>query len=165
MFDLEIRQKGFDKTIKTFRQYPQIAEQENRKAMNRVTKLVEQVAGHNAPSDIGFLRSKIHGEVRSSGPGSVVGVVGSYARHGMPVEKGASAHWPNIQNLALWVLRKLRVGRGQLQQVTFLVARAISRRGTPAQPYLAPAAEDHQEEINGFFQRALANIVRRLGGG
>jgi len=162
MLGFEVKTKGFDQQIQNLKGYNQVAIQENRKAMNQAVKLVERVGKINAPVNFGVLRAKIHGEVRQAGPGMVIGVIGSYAEHGAPVEKGSDPHWPNIPSLALWVQRKLRVARKDVQNVTFLVARAISRRGTKAQPYLEPAFEDSQDEIKGFFQQALENIVKRL---
>lgn len=162
MLDFEVTVKGFDETIQGLKGYDQVAAQENRKAMNQTVKLVERVGKINAPVNFGVLRAKIHGEVREAGPGMVIGVVGSYAEHGAPVEKGTDPHWPNLKSLGLWVQRKLRVASKDVQNVTFLIARAISRRGTKAQPYLEPAIEDSQDEIKGFFQQALERIVERL---
>ena len=88
MFDLELHEKGFDRALQNLAGYDQVATQENRKAMSQAVKLVERVAKEEAPYNFGVLRAAIHGEVRGAGPGAVVGVVGSYAKHGMPVKKG-----------------------------------------------------------------------------
>lgn len=163
MFDLDIKGKGFNSALQNLANYDQIATQENRKAMNKSVQLVGRLAKKEAPvGAVGELRAKIHGEVRHAGPGQVVGVVGSYAPHGQVVEEGADPFWPNIAGLALWVLRKLRVNRKQLQSVTYLVARAISRSGLKAQPYLETGFKEAKEKIQGYFETALEKIVRRL---
>lgn len=163
MFILELVNKGFNKAIQSLSNYDKVATQENRRAMQKSVMLVTRVAKINAPvGAVGELRSKIHGEVREAGPGGVVGVLGGYAKHSAAVEKGAEPHWPNIRGLAMWVLRKLRTGQKDLERTTFLIARAISKRGTRAQPHMEPALDESKDKINGFFQRALDNIVRRL---
>ncbi len=164
MFDIEIKTKGFDRALQSLAAYDAIATQENQKAMNKTVKLVDRYSKKAAPvGAVGELRAKIHGEVRHVAAGEVVGVVGSYARHGIVVEEGADPHWPNIKGLALWVLRKLGVDRKQLKSVTFLIARAISVAGLKARPYLMPSFEKAQTKIKNYFENALANIVRRLG--
>ena len=164
MLNFEVKTKGFDQQIQNLKGYDQVATQENRKAMNKAVNQVVRIGKINAPVNFGVLRAKIHGEVRQAGPGMAIGVVGSYAEHGASLEKGSKPHWPNIESLGLWVRRKLRVATKDLQNVTFLIARAISKRGTKAQPYLEPAFKDSQDEIKGFFQQALENIVKRLAG-
>ena len=165
MLNLELKQKGLTKAIQNLSNYDQVATQENRRAMGKVVMLVERVAKMNAPvGAVGEVRAKIHGEVREVGPGAVLGVVGGYAKHSLALEEGAGPHWPNIRNLALWVLRKAQVGRKDLERITFLIARKISRRGTKAQPHIGPAIVDNQQKIASILQRALDNIVRRLAG-
>ena len=163
MFDLDIKAKGFDKTIQNLANYDQVATRENRKAMGKAVAIITKAAKENVAVGVsGEARAKIHGEVREAGPGAVLGVVGGYSDHSLVLEKGADPHWPNVRGLAMWVLRKLRVASDQVQSVTYLVARKISRRGLHAQPYLEPAFEDNQGKISKFFEKALANIVRRL---
>jgi hypothetical protein len=164
MFDIEIKAKGFEKTLQNLAAYDQIATRENKNAMQKSVNLVSRIAKMEAPVGVvGELRSKIHGEVISTGPGAVIGVVGSYAPHGAVVEEGGDPHWPNIKGIALWVMRKLQVRGKSWASVTFLVARAISRAGTKAQPYLHPAFEKSRNKIQGYFEQALNNIVRKLG--
>ena len=163
MLKFEVKAEGFDRALQKLAGYDQIAAQENRSAMQKSVSLVERYAKQVAPvGAVGELRAKITGEVRAAGPGQVVGVVGSYARHGIVVEEGADPHWPNITSLSLWVQRKLQVSQKELKSVTFLIARAISRAGLTARPYLSPSFKKAQSKIKGFFRTALKNIVRRL---
>jgi hypothetical protein len=91
------------------------------------------------------------------------------------VEKGSRPHFPPSQALQLWVKRKLlKIGghiksgrkpkgsaRGrnaeanEIKGIAFVVARAISRKGTKAQPFLMPAA---MKLIPGYLKR-LAEIL------
>lgn len=163
MIEFELKTKGFNEALRNLANYETIATEENRQAMNKSVKIVERAAKENAPvGAVGELRAKITGEVRSFGPGEVVGVVGSYAIHGAVVEEGADPHWPNVEGLKLWVVRVLRLKDKAADSATFLIGRIISRRGLKARPYLEPAIDDSQGEIRGFFERALDNIVRRL---
>jgi len=86
------------------------------------------------------------------------------------VEKGTRPHFPPPKALELWVKRKMlgigghiKGGRkpsrsasgknaeaNEIKGVAFVVARAISRRGTKAQPFLMPAA---MKIIPGYFRK------------
>jgi hypothetical protein len=164
MLEFEVKAKGFDRALQSLRSFETVAANENRKAMGQAVALVVQTAGKKVPTNLGHLRASITGKVVGAAAGTVVGVVGAYEPYANVVEEGADPHWPNATSLALWVLRVLRVPRKDVESVTFLIGRMISRRGLRARPYLQPAFEENQGKIRGLFEKALARIVRRLGG-
>jgi hypothetical protein len=61
------------------------------------------------------------------------------ADYGIHVEEGTSPHFPNPSTLVPWVKRVLGVaGDADARATAFRVARAISKRGTRAQPFAEP---------------------------
>ncbi len=163
MIDLDVKAKGFDKTLQNLANYDRWPPRRTARPWAKQWQSLQRLGKENVAVGVsGEARSKIHGEVREAGPGAVLGVVGGYSDHSLVLEKGADPHWPNVSGLALWVKRKLQVANDRVQSVTYLVARKISRRGLRAQPYLEPAFEDNQGKISKLFEQALANIVRRL---
>ncbi len=123
--------------------------------MHQATLLVERDARKNAPVDSGRLRASIASEVRVEGIGakSVIGVVGSNVAHAPYQELGTRPHWPPIGAVETWARRH--------GMSAFLVARAISRRGTKAQRFLGRAFDTNKPRIVAILGQSVAGIVRR----
>lgn len=122
--------------------------------MRKATLLVERDAKRNAPSDTGGLRRSITSEVRVEGVGGtkVQGVVGSNARYAAAVELGSKPHFPPPGALEAWARR-----RGLN---AFVVARAISRRGTRPRRYLQNAFETNKPAIVRLIGATVSQIVK-----
>lgn len=120
------------------------------KAMREATLLVERDAKRLAPVDRGGLRQSISSEVRvesvNGHADSVTGVVGSNKTYAAAVELGSKPHFPPISAIEAWAER-----RGLN---AFLVARAISRRGTLPRRFL-----------QGAFEKNKPLILRKIGDG
>jgi HK97 gp10 family phage protein len=148
---------------------------------------IERDAKQAAPVDTGRLRSSIstvemigattagaYGMTSSSANEFTV-TVGPNVEYGPYVEFGTRPHWPPIAAILEWVKRKglgaMRTskktgktyrGRGVAvdaaqKSIAFLIARAISRRGTRPQPYLVPAFLRRLQ----IFTERLQGIIRR----
>jgi hypothetical protein len=109
---------------------------------------VHREARKNAPRDVGLLANSITFEVNDSGLTGEVSVNSAYGAH---VEFGTRPHFPPIQPLKDWARR-----HGLPENVGFLIARKIAERGTPAQPFLFPAAES---ERNAFLRAVRLALV------
>jgi HK97 gp10 family phage protein len=120
-------------------------------AMRDATLLVTRDAKKNSPVDTGRLRASITPQVDVSAE-TVRGIVGSNVTYAPYVELGTRPHWPPIGALEVWARRH--------GTSAFLVARAISRRGTPAVRYLQRAFESNKDKIEARFQRAVESIVK-----
>lgn len=121
-------------------------------AMRDSTLLVERKAKQNSPVDTGRLRSSILPEIRIQQE-TVFGVVGSNVIYAPYIELGTRPHFPPINAVQVWAAR-----RGLN---AYLVARAISRRGTKPRPFLTNAFKDSEAAINRRFDRALKEIVEQ----
>lgn len=84
-----------------------------------------------------------------------------YAPH---VELGTPPHFPNPLNLQPWVQRVLGVRGAEAREKAFLIARAISRRGTRAQPYMRPAAERMESRVFELMRQGVAAGLREAFG-
>jgi phage gpG-like protein len=120
--------------------------------MRNATLLVTRDAKRLAPVDTGRLRASIIPEVRVSGPTQIQGVVGSNVEYAPFVELGTKPHWPPTGALEVWARRH--------GASAFLVARAISRRGTKAVKYLERAFDQNISRIVGYIDAAVKSIIR-----
>lgn len=96
---------------------------------------------------------------------SLVGRVFDPVAYAMPVEAGSRPHFPPIGPIQLWVRRKLGIsGERESRSVAFLVARAISRRGTPAREFFKRGFEAGKGQVLAIFEKSNARIAARLMG-
>lgn len=86
---------------------------------------------------------------------------GGAGHYGKYVEFGTKPHFPPPKALELWCQRVL--GADDPERAAYLVARAISQRGTKAQPHLRPAFAEHAgklpDRIKVLIQRELDNRI------
>ncbi len=99
--------------------------------------------------DTAALRSSITIDTLSAGLGAAIGPEEPY---GLYVELGTKKHFPPVQPLEEWAHR-----HGMEEGAGFLIARAISRRGTQARPFLLPAYFSHEGEL----EKRLAQEMER----
>lgn len=105
--------------------------------------LLVREARKNTPVDQGELRNSIQAKVTAFS-NHITGVVGSNLKYAMAVEKGTRPHFPPVAALEPWARRH--------GAVAFLVARAISRRGTKGHHMLERALEDNRRKVIQFFE-------------
>ena len=161
--DVSIEIKGLQELMDRFGQFDEIAVGEFRAAMGVSVETVGKLGREKAPRNLGELASKIASNVRGGGVvNQVEGVVGSYAPHGRVMEEGADPHWPNMANLHYWVVRKLGLSGVEAQRATFLIARAISRRGLKPRHYLRDGLKEAEPKIRLEFEQAVERIVAKL---
>ena len=125
-------------------------------------------------SEVADTTTKIHKQAKEDAPmgaegdlkrgvGQIVtdltGEVWSGAAHSIAVEQGQKpGKWANVEDLMLWVKRKLRVPKNRLSSVTYLVNRKIFMKGTDAQPFFEPAVKKHGKD----FHRRVMKLLKRL---
>jgi phage gpG-like protein len=120
-------------------------------AMRDATLMVTRDAKKNAPVDTGRLRASITPEVIDVGE-TIRGVVGSNVSYAPYVELGTRPHWPPIAALEVWARRH--------GVSAFLVARAISRRGTKPVEYLQRAFDANKGRIELKINQAVTGIIK-----
>lgn len=153
---IEVRVIGLERLQRNLSGAPGVLNDETRKAMTTGLLLLEAEQRRLAPRDTGQLAGSIHHTITGSGA-ALTGRVGPQAKHGIYVEKGTRPHFPPIDAVRGWARRK---GINP-----FLVARAIARRGTRAQPFVAPSLDKHANTITGLFSKIGVRIVQHIVGG
>lgn len=113
--------------------------------------MIETDAKRRAPSDTGRLRSSIQTEIREGGFEAIVFADAIYAA---AVEKGSKPHFPPTSALEGWARRH------GMEGLEFLIARAISKRGTPPRPFLFPAWETERPDFISEM-KAIAKSLER----
>ena len=106
--------------------------------------IVEADAKRRVPVDQGRLRDSITHEANSKR-----GKTGTNVEYAPWVEYGTRPHFPPVAAIADWARRV--IGDGS-RSTAFLIARAISRRGTKAQPYLRPALDTNRRTIRNLYR-------------
>jgi hypothetical protein len=131
-----------------------------------VTGLVEQIATEaraRTPVNTGLLRASITTRVTQGSDAShlVRGEVftGAQAPYALAVEEGSRPHWPPRAPLELWAQRVLGDRRRW-----FVIARAISRRGTRARSFMREALAVVRPRVRSTLQAAIDRAARLLGG-
>jgi hypothetical protein len=130
-------------------------------AMRDSTLAVERFAkqnlvGYQSPEvggvDTGVLRASITPGISMEGA-TFVGVVGSNLKYAPFVEFDTRPHWPPIKALETWAKRH--------GAVAFLVARAISIRGTIGKHFLQRAFDSAKDYIKHRFEQAVEELVKK----
>ena len=147
-FKVSARMEGLKKALSD----PALIGQPMNRFLFRSGLAVERRAKIKAAVDTGRMRNAIRTVVE--GFRAIVGVFVHYAPH---VEFGTRPHWPPIQAVERWARRHGFPARGG----AFMVARAIARRGTRAQPFMRPAIRESQGDIYRFLRDAARDIERR----
>ncbi len=142
-----------------------VVDEEMRQALNAsVLHLKGEIMPATPVGVTGSLRAGVQTNIAGEAV-SLVGRVFDAVAYAMPVESGSRPHFPPIAPLQLWVRRKLGIGdEKEARSVAFLIARAISRRGTPAVRMFQKAFEANRDRVVGFFEAANARIAARLVG-
>jgi HK97 gp10 family phage protein len=121
------------------------------KPMKGAEEVLVRAARKNTPVDTGALRNSITAKVTAHG-NHITGVIGSNLKYAMAVEKGTRPHFPPIHAVEGWARRH--------GIKAFLVARAISRRGTKGHHMLERALEDNRRKVIQFFEDYNRKLVQ-----
>jgi hypothetical protein len=134
--------------------YKLSAEQETKVVQQIVSSSlkIETDAKGRAPSDLGLLRSGI---LTTISQGGFVAEIKATKEYSGDIEYGTSPHFPPPSELAGWASRHGMAG------LEYVIARAISKRGTKAQPFLIPSWTTEVPE----FTTAMEKICKDLESG
>jgi hypothetical protein len=118
---------------------------------------VARTGKSNAPKAFSNLANSIRAE--RVGPLHYRVVEG--VNHGRAVEEGGRPHGVNSDKLIPWVERVLGVRGKDARDKAFLIARSIAMRGTRAQPYMQPAAEQMTPRVR---ELVMLGVEEGIGG-
>lgn len=141
---------------------PALIEQELRKTMTGSVLLLENdITQRVTVGATANLRGATMTSVTGTGM-DVTGRVWNPTLYGPPVESGGRAHWAPLANIERWARRV--IGGANSGRVARAVWVAISKAGTKAKPFWAPAWASQEPVIRRRHDAMLTRIARRLRG-
>ena len=149
-----INLKGGEKLRRALRN-PKFVQGPASRFVRRIAFNVQAEAVKAAPSDTGRLRQSITPQFDRR---NLRARVGTNLKYGRPVEFGSRPHWPPLKALQPWARRHGFPGG---KTGAFLVARAISRKGTKPRRYLGKGLT----KSRGFIRRELNVLMRGIATG
>ena len=160
---VEIDATDLDKLLKRFPQYEHIIFEEMEAAMHGSLAIFqEQVQGRTPVGVSGDLRKSIAPVVRGTPP-NFVGELATPLLYGIVVERGRQpGSQPPSSALELWVRRKLGVAEDEVEQVAYLVARAIGRTPAPGVFMFEQGFEAGQSSVIKLWNDVVDKATRRI---
>jgi hypothetical protein len=128
----------------------------NRETADEIANLARNnIKGLNA-FDTGGLYESIDIQMSAAG---LVFTVGAKAAYAPFVEFGTSPHFPPVEPIREWCRH-----RGIPEEYAFVIARAISERGTPERPFLYPAflvgMRNHVDRVRKYVMGTLRGAIK-----
>ena len=161
MIDLKatVNIAGLEKLIQRF---PEASTAARREKITLAALLLERAIKEQTPEGAGpiHLRDTIFQKVQQSGV-AVWGTVGTPAVYGEPVEMGTRPHFPPVAPIRFWVEKKLGYSGKEAQSVAFLIARAISRRGTKPRKMFHRGMDENRARVTAILENIPEAIIRR----
>jgi len=114
--------------------------------MSLIERKVVEYFQKNKINVTGYLRNSITSEVRREAE-RIIGITGTNLKYAIFVHQGTRPHWPPIQPIKRWVIRKLGIRGADVPKVTFMVRRKIAKKGTPAKPFFTFVFKQYQNRI------------------
>ena len=145
----QIQIKNLDKVRNLIMEYPRQSVLNFNEAIAKTLIAVERYAIMGAPVDTGRLRSNWRLSIQI-----MRGELANTTDYAIFVAKGTKPHWPPMNAITKWANRK--------GIAPFLVARAIARRGTKANPFFDNAVFAGQVIANDEFKLALDKTIKQL---
>jgi len=142
------------------KKYPEESRKARQAKLTEAVNLLEAEVKKRTPWGAGpiHLRDTIFGDVKMRGR-KAVGILGTPLEHGEPVERGTKPHFPPIGPLAFWVEKKFGYTGKEARDTAFVIARAISRRGTKGAEMFGRGFSAHEHRVRGILEEIPGEIV------
>lgn len=147
---IQIQLQNIDRIIEAYKKYPLQSKIALTEAIQKGATLVQRNARMGAPVGVsGLLRSQInisYGELR--------GTISANSQYALFVEEGTKPHWVPIAALQPWAdLKGIPV---------YALQKSIAKVGTKAQPFMEKAAQQSTEQIQVYFNEAVATVLNEM---
>lgn len=119
--------------------------------LNKAGTLIWAQSRRNSPVDTGRLQNSIAKDFNRF---NLEMRVGTNVKYAIFVHEGTKPHWPPIDALRPWA-RSHGIS-------PFVVARAIARKGTKAQPFIKRAVDESENKINRIFESEIRKAIDKL---
>jgi hypothetical protein len=175
--------EGMEEQLQRLTQYDQVTNRHMVKAMHEAVTMAEAAIIPKVPVGIsGRLKNSIGSQVLETGPGSIIGKVGSSLKdeeYPKVMEFGRKpGKMPPVDALVPWVHRKRIAGSysiktkrrlgGRAQQgsedraVAYMIARSIGRKGIKGHFFMKQGYEKVKGKILNKFKKALNEIAKEM---
>lgn len=151
----EIKIKNLDKIIEAYKKAPELMTKEIGDAVESAIYFVQRTVTPMTP--IGVSSASRSGWTAKFGGKRLVGTLYNAAKQALFAHEGTKPHfppWKGANSVEPWAIK-----RGINP---FVLARSISRKGTKANPFLTQAVDQSGNEINSYFNRALASFTNQM---
>lgn len=163
MIAVKLDLEGFAELEAAWKRAPDIVREELTGAMWEAEMLLEPAVQEKTPvGAFGTLKDGIAAQEPEVSEAGVLGVVGTSVAHAIPVEIGTRPHFPPVQPLEDWVMKKLGVPEREAHGVAFAIARKIAQRGTLAVGMFHRAFNEKRPNVEVIFAGARRRIRDRL---
>lgn len=145
--------------------YPQASDRARRSRLTEAALLLERAIKELTPVGGGpiHLRDTIFSETVAQGL-ALSAALGTPAVYGEPVEMGTKPHFPPVAPIQHWVERKLGLQGSEAKGVAFVIARAISKRGTKPAKMFDRGFDEQRSAVLNILERIPDDIVRMVKG-
>ncbi len=145
------------------RQYPEAAQKAQEGRVTEALKFLEGKIKEETPVGGGpiHLRDTIFSKVSPWGQ-SMWGMISTPAVYGESVEMGTKPHFPPVEPIRHWVEKKLGYDEKEAKSIAFLIARAISKRGTQGAKMFTKSFERHESQVISILNNIPGDIVRAV---
>lgn len=167
--NVNVGMKGLKEVEKTLHEHSKKLQRKMQSNIMKTAHLIRSEAikniDKNKTTDAGGLKASIVADSKDSWKSAEIGsakknIKGITVNYAECVESGSKPHFPPSDKLEMWVKRKLlkfkkSAGSGSgknrelnlVKGIAFVVARGISKKGTPAQPFLYPAFHKYERKL------------------
>lgn len=146
------------------KKYPEASREARVAKIWEALLLLEREVIKETPRGAGpiHLGDSIHAKQPQISGQKVWGIMGTPLGHGEPVESGTKPHFPPVGPIQHWVERKLKIEGKEAATVAFLIARAISRRGTKGAHMFEKGFEASEARVIRILEEIPEEIIRRI---
>lgn len=159
---IEVDLKDLEKLTKS---YPEESQKARQGRMTEALLLLQREVKAKTPVGAGpiHLRDTIFHKL-SMGGTNIIGILSSPLEYGIPVEYGTKPHFPPAGPLQHWVETKLGISGKEAKSVAYLIARAISRRGTKGAQMFGQGFSENETAVMRILEQIPADIVKGVNG-
>ena len=143
--------------------YPQASDRARRGRLTEAALILERAIKELTPVGAGpiHLRDTVFSQTVSQGL-SISSFLGTPAVYGEPVEYGTKPHFPPVAPIRHWVERKLGLSGSEAAGVAFVIARAISKRGTKPARMFGRGVDEQDAAVMWILETIADDIVRMV---
>lgn len=155
--------RGFDTLMNALANlYPDVVAEEIYNTMELSLGAFHQAVVVETPVNTGVLRGSIATEITGT-PVEMTGMVVTPLLYGWPVERGRMpGKMPPVEPIELWVIRKLGIQPPESENVAFLIARSIGRKGTKGAAMFHKGYEAALPHVRELWDGLPGRIIKRL---